>query len=103
MCFYRLYSLHNLKTKLDDLDADKLETVPLDLKNLSDGVHKQVVKNTKFNTLKSKVNKLDLKLTDATTLSAKLNTTHKNRIWEKALKMSINKYLILVATDCFCS
>ena len=26
-------SLHNLKTKLDDLDAGKLKTAPIDLKN----------------------------------------------------------------------
>ena len=33
-----LASLNNLKTKLDDLDFDKLKTVPIDLKKLSDVV-----------------------------------------------------------------
>ena len=33
-----LASLNNLKTKLDDLDVDKLKTVPIDLKKLSDVV-----------------------------------------------------------------
>ena len=31
-------SLNNLKTKVDDLDADKLKTVPVDLKKSSNVV-----------------------------------------------------------------
>ena len=61
-----LTSLNNLKTKLDDLDVGKLKTVPIDLKKLSDVV--EVVKNTKFNTLKRKVNNLEKKIPEATTL-----------------------------------
>ena len=38
------------------------------MKNLSDIVSKKVVKNTKFNTLKTKVNELDKIFPDATTL-----------------------------------
>ena len=49
-------SLNNIKTKVDDLDVGKLKSVPLDLKKLSDVVDNEVVKNTKFNTLKTKVN-----------------------------------------------
>ena len=49
-------SLNNLKTKLDDLDAGKLKTVPVDLENASDVVDKEAVKSTKFNRLNSKVN-----------------------------------------------
>ena len=60
-------SLNNLKTKIDDLDVGKLKTVPIDLKKLSDVVD-NVVKNTKFNTLKTKVNTLGKKIPDATTL-----------------------------------
>ena len=52
-------SLNNLKIKVDDLDVGKLKTVPEDLKKISDTVYKQVVKNTKFNTLKTKVNKIN--------------------------------------------
>ena len=48
-------SLNNLKTKVDDLDVGKLKTVPVDLKKLSDVVANEVVKNTIFNTLKTKV------------------------------------------------
>ena len=54
-------SLNNLKTKIDDLDVGKLKTVPVDLKKLSDVVDNEVAKNTKFNTLKTKVNSLEKK------------------------------------------
>ena len=63
-------SLNNLKTKLDHLHASKFKTVPVDLKKkLSDVVDNEVVKNTKRNTPKTKVNKLDNKFIDATTLT----------------------------------
>ena len=61
-------SLNNLKTKVDDLNVGKLKTVPVDLKKLSDVVDNEVIKNTKFNTLKTKVNNLENKILDATTL-----------------------------------
>ena len=60
-------SLNNLKTKLDDIDVGKLKPVPVDLKKLSDVVDNEVVKNIKFNTLKTKVNNLEKKIPDATT------------------------------------
>ena len=37
--------MNNLKTKVDDLDVDKLKTVSVNLKNLIDVVSKEVVKN----------------------------------------------------------
>ena len=52
-------SLNNLKTKADDLDVCKLKTVSVVLKKVRDVVDKQVVQNTKLNTLKKKVNELD--------------------------------------------
>ena len=61
-------SLNNLKTKVKDLDVGKVRTVPVDLKKLSDVIDNDVVKNTKFNTLKTKVNNLEKKIPDATTL-----------------------------------
>ena len=61
-------SLNNSKIKLDDLDVGKLKTVPIDLKKLSDVVANEVVKNAKFNTLKTKVNSLEKRLPDATKL-----------------------------------
>ena len=50
---------------LDDLDASKLKTV---FKKLSNIVSKEVVKNTKLTMLKTKVNKIDKKIPNATTL-----------------------------------
>ena len=49
--------LNNLKTKVDDLDAGKVKTVPVDLKKIN-VVDNEVVKNTKFNILRTKLNKL---------------------------------------------
>ena len=54
-------SLNNLKTKVDDLDVDKLKTFSVDLKKLIDVVDNEVVKNTKLNTPKNKVNNLEKK------------------------------------------
>ena len=61
-------SLNNLKTKVDDLNIGKLKSVPVDLKKLSYVVDNKVVKNTKFNTTKTKVSNLEKKILDATTL-----------------------------------
>ena len=61
-------SWNNLKTKVDDKDVGKLKAVLVDLKYLSDAVDKKVVKNTKFITLKTKVNDKEKKIPDATTL-----------------------------------
>ena len=52
-------SLNNLKTKVDDLYVGKLKPVPIDFRKLSNVVDNQVVKNTKFNTLKTKINNLE--------------------------------------------
>ena len=57
-------SLNNLKTKVDELDAGKLKTVPIDL---SDAVDNDVLKNTKLDTLKT-VYSLEKKIPDVTTL-----------------------------------
>ena len=50
-----------------DSDVGNLKTVPEDLKKLSDVADKQVVRNTKFNTLNTKVSNLEKKIPDATT------------------------------------
>ena len=47
--------LKNLKAKVDGLDVGALKTVPVDLKKLNDAMNNEVVKNTKFNTVKTKV------------------------------------------------
>ena len=89
-------SLNNLKTKVDYLDFSKLKTVPVDLKKLSDVVDNEAVKNTKFNTLHAKVNSIEKKIPDATTLiHINQYNTDKQNFWEK-LKMLIKKYQIRV-------
>ena len=52
-------SLNNLKIKVEDLNVGKLKVVPVDLKKLSDVVVNEIVKNTKSNTPKTKVNSLE--------------------------------------------
>ena len=60
--------MNDLKTKVDDLDVDKLKTVSVDLKIISDLVDNEIVQNTEFNKLKTKTNSLGNKIPDATTL-----------------------------------
>ena len=50
------------------MDVGKLETVPANLRKLNDVVGTQIVKNATFITVKTKVNKLDKKISDPTTL-----------------------------------
>ena len=57
-----------MKANVNDFDVVKLKAVPVDLKKLSDVVDNEVVKNAKFNTLKAKVNNLERRIPDATTL-----------------------------------
>ena len=49
-----------LKTAVDKIDTDKLKTVPNDLAKLSNFVKNDVVKKTDYNTLKSKVDGIDV-------------------------------------------
>ena len=52
-------NLASLKTEVDKIDADKLKTVPDDLAKLSNVVKNDVVKNTEYNKLVSKVDNID--------------------------------------------
>ena len=52
-------SLNNLEIKTDYLGIGRLKLLPVVLKKLSDVVDNEVVKNTKFNGLTTKVNKLE--------------------------------------------
>ena len=58
--------MKNLKTKVDKLDVGELNENCS--RRLSDVVGRKVVKNTKFNTPKTKVNNLEKKNLDSTTL-----------------------------------
>ena len=49
----------NLKTEVDQLDIDKLATVPVDLSKLSNVVKNDVVKKTVYDKLVAKVNNID--------------------------------------------
>ena len=83
-----------LKTKIDDLDVGKLKTVPVDLKKLSDVVDNEVVKNIKFNALKIKVNILEKRIPDATTLNHinKKNTNKQNLKKKTEMLIKNSKY-----------
>ena len=63
-----LNDLNNLKAKAHDLDVDKLKTAPVNLKKLNDEVSKEVVKNTKFNKLNTRVNNIENEIPGASTL-----------------------------------
>ena len=72
--------LVNVPTSLnvDDLDVGKLKTVPVDfLKKLSDAVNNENVKNTKFNTLKTKVNNLEMKIPDDSYFNSHKSIQHR--------------------------
>ena len=88
-------SLNNSKTKVRHLDVGKLETVPVDLKKLSNVVDNEVVKSTKFKTLKTKINTLNKKVSYVTTLipisQITINFNFKNCLFETS---SVVKILI---------
>ena len=66
-----LTSFNNLKLKVDDLDVGKMRFVVVAVKILSDVVDNEIDKNAKLNTLKTKVNNLEKKIPDATTIQHK--------------------------------
>ena len=55
--------LNNLNTKVGKFDVADLKTIPI-----SDVMSKQIVSDTKFNTLNVKINSLEKKIPDASTL-----------------------------------
>ena len=63
--------LNDLKTKIHDLDVGKLKTVPIDLNKLSNVVSKEVAKGTVRGKLNIRVNNLENKIQDASTLIQK--------------------------------
>ena len=88
--------MNYLKTKVDDSDVGKLKTIPVDLKKLRDVVGNDVVKNTKFNTIKIKVNNLEKKIPDRTTLIHINQHNSDKQNSEKRLERLIKKYQIQV-------
>ena len=83
-------NLSALKTKVDKIDIDKLKTVPDDLAKLSTVVKNEVVKKTDFsandyvkktkfssdiNSLNDKIEKVEKKISDVSSLETKTNVT----------------------------
>ena len=52
-------NLAALKTEVDNIDTDKLKTVPNDLAKLSNVVKNDIVKKTEYNTFENKVDAID--------------------------------------------
>ena len=83
-------NLSVLKTEVDKIDVDKLKTVPDDLAKLSNVVKNEVVKKTDFsaddyvkktkfsgdiNALDDKIDKVEKKISDVSSLETKRNVT----------------------------
>ena len=108
-----------LKTEVDKIDADKLKTMPDDLAKLSNVVKNEVVKKTDFsvddyvkktkfsgdiNSLDDKIDKVEKKIPDVSSLETKKNVTTliKNldnriddlKIKEYAIKTSLSDYIL---------
>ena len=79
-------SLNNLKIKVNDINVGKLKAVPLDLKKLINVVDNEVVKNTKLNRRKTKVNNLDKKIPHASTIIHINQYNTDNQILEKNVR-----------------
>ena len=73
--FGKRFDLANLKLDVNDLDIDKLKTIPVDLSKLSNVVKKDV-KKTVFDELVKKVNAIQ---TNDTSDLVKKAAQHKNR------------------------
>ena len=83
--------LASLKTEVDKIDADKLETVPVDLAKLSNVVKNNVVKKTEYNKLVTKADNID------TTNFVKKNKYEKDGMdFEDKINKIDKKYLMLL-------
>ena len=112
-------NLAALKTEVDEIDTDKLKTVPDDLAKLSNVIKNEVVKKTDFsadnyvkktkfngdiNSLDDKIDKVEKKIPDVSSLATKRNiaTLAKNlndrtdglKIKEYAKKTSLSGYML---------
>ena len=101
-------NLAALKTEVDKIDVDKLKTVPDDLAKLSNVAKNEVVKKTDFsadtyvtrtkfstdtNALDDKIDKVEKKIPDISSLETKRNvTTLVNNLNNKIDNLKINDY-----------
>ena len=93
-----------LKTEVDNIDTDKLKTVPNDLAKLSNIVKNDVVRKTEYNTLKNKVDAIDTSgfvartkfTTDTNALDDKIDKVEKKTpdISGLATKSSVTRLII---------
>lgn len=73
-----------------------MKAVPVDWKKVSNIGDNEVLKKTKFNTLKTKLNKIDYKTPDATTLIQINQHNTDKQCLEKKLGILIKKYPTLM-------
>ena len=101
-------NLSALKTEVDKIDLDKLKTVPDDLAKLSNVVKNEVVKKTDFssdnyvtrtkfstdtNSLDDKIDKVEKKIPDISSLETKRNvTTLMNNLNNRIDNLKIKDY-----------
>ena len=83
-------NLAALKTEADKIDTDELKTVPDDLAKLSNVVKNKVVKKTDYNTLKSKVDGIDI-----STLITKTNFTASTNVLDDKIDKVEKKIPVL--------
>ena len=88
--------MSKLKTKVDDLDVANLKPVSIDSKKLSDGVSREVIKNTKFSRLNTWINNLENKIPYAYTLTKTNQYNEDKQSLEKKLKMLRIRYVTLI-------
>ena len=84
-------NLAALKTEVDKIHTDKLKTEPDDLAKLSNVVKNQVVKKTDYNTLKSKVDSIDI-----STLVTKTNFIVSTNVLDDKIDKVAKKIPVLI-------
>ena len=84
-------NLAKLKAAVDEIDVEKLKTVPADLRKLSDVLKNEVTKKTVYDKLAAKVNNTD---TSGFLFKTKYDTDKPGL--EKKISDAAKKYLILV-------
>ena len=75
--------MNNLKSTTHDLDIDKMKTVPIDMKNVSHIVDKNVLKNTESKKLNTKVNNLEKNHDTSTLIQKNQSSTGKKDLEKK--------------------
>ena len=72
-----------MKTKLDNVDVDKITTVPADVSQLKNVMEIAVIKMTVYNKLMTKVNAINSKISSTIGLSTKTQYDSSKRDFEK--------------------